>query len=186
MIIFAIIALVLGVLFVVKFNKIDSYLFNKDNDDDYFSFGIESLFLSIVIGAFTGGSAFLNQIFDWSIESTTIATVTMLALISYNLIVAVVFEQGTSRIIGKYLFLLLSIALGFGVGLAGSVIILCLAILGLVLYFISAATLGTGEKVQVKDEWGNKKTLTNGFGGEMRDKWGTAYKKDGDKYYKDE
>lgn len=187
MIIIIIIALVLGVLFVMKFNKIDELIFsNKEDDqDEHFAYGIESLFFSIIMGALAGGGAFIKNMFDMDFDITILLLFTLIviaALASYNILVSITLEHTIGRMIGKSIFLLISITLGYCIGIAGAVVILAIATLIFFLYILKTMLLGTGEKVQVEDGWGNKKTLENGFGGEFRDKWGNKYERDGNDF----
>lgn len=182
------IALGLGALFIIKFSSLDKLLFNSSgNDEDHFAYGIESLLLSLAIGGFTGGSSFIKQFFDLDYDINTVylfALIVLALIISYNLLISCIIEDSVGRVIGKWTFLVVSTILGFVIGVAGAVALLSIIILYLVLSFLKVVFLGTGEKIEVKDSWGNKKTLTNGFGGEWHDSMGNGYEKDGNDFFK--
>lgn len=195
-IILVIAGLVAGYFFLKKFDNIDKTIMG-DNNENYESYGLSVVYLSVAVGAILGTLYFYHEIINkhghlnvylrWGI-------IIMLSLACIAMLQAIVFENKISRILGKSLFMIFSCGIAFAVGAVGSVVVICILVLMLILYVIGGALSSSGSShsssssnsqeedhdATITDEHGYERKLKdNGFGS-YRDDKGDYWSKNGD------
>ena len=145
-IIFIIIGLILGYLFLKHFESIDTELFGA-NHPDYESFGRITVIISTIGGAICGCAIMYNTLNGYGVwEYPTTATVTtfyaptiLFFAISLGIFQSFFKMETAGRIAGKSFFMCIACVIGFIVGGLGSIVIICLIVLYILALFIGGA-----------------------------------------------
>lgn len=175
--IFIIIGLIAGYFFITKFKKIDNALFSSI--ENYQPFGIQIVYISAFMGALFGCLFMYGQIVDSEMDLKPIMALMAVffsVMVSTSVFQAFIYLDSAGSIIGKSIFMIVSCALALAIGAAGSIVIICLAIIYIVLLVIGKATLGDyGKRYTTTDEYGNKRTLRSEGNGNYRDDQGRSW-----------
>lgn len=159
-----IIALVLGFLFIKSYNRIDCHFFGRikqwfpslKNEQDEFKknvvldstyepFGRWQVIASALIGAMCVVVPILKQVFYVDLNSRSILLSVILLLvviISYNLYESITRMPTAGTRIGKFLFMLMSCAIGLGFGILGSLIVFAAIVLYVIIFALRVAVSG--------------------------------------------
>lgn len=176
-IILIIIGLIAGYFFITKFEKVDRALFSSI--EGYVPFGIFVVYISAFIGAVLGCvflyAEMIDKQFDFNGAFFSIVIFGGM-MICASIFQAFIYLDSVGSIIGKSIFMIVSCALALAIGAAGSIVIICLAIIYIVLLVIGKATLGDyGKRYTTTDEYGNKRTLRSEGNGNYRDDQGRSW-----------
>lgn len=160
-IIFIVIGLIAGYFFITKFEKIDRALFSSI--EGYVPFGSFVVYISAFVGAVFGCmfmyTGMIDKQFDLNGAFFSIAIFGVM-MVCASIFQAFIYLNSAGSIIGKSIFMIVSCALAMAIGAAGSIAIICIAIIYAVLLLIGKAALGDyGKRYTTTDEFGNKRTL---------------------------
>ena len=136
------------------------------------------ILLAAIMGAFLGGSEFLNEMFNWDIKSLTLtASIGMLIfLIAYNVAESIIATETANVATLRSLILSGFVILAFVIGVVASVIILLAVTIFVAIYIIiTAIQIALGNGVGSK---GKRWKLDNGD--QVREEKGLL----GESYYK--
>lgn len=164
-------ALLLGILFIKRYDRIDRYFFGKirrtvpgmnndgeptfrtvvENDSDYEPFGRMQVLASAVCGValcvvLVGTSHFFGLgISDIGRRSLSLAVALVWAVIlSYNLYEAIARMNSFGARSGKFVFLTVACAVGFGCGVLGSLLVVFAMLLYIIFLAVKIALRSSG------------------------------------------
>lgn len=159
-----IVALILGYLFIKKYNEIDRYFFCRKKqwvptlknqqvglrkkiiiDSDYEPFGRWQVIACALIGALCVVVPILDHVFYIDLNSQPIllsGVLLLVVIVAFNLYEAIVRMPTVSKRIGKFVFLFVACAIGFGFGILGSLIVFMVIILYVVIFALRIALSG--------------------------------------------
>lgn len=142
-------ALLLGILFIKYYNRIDKYFFGRTKcvvptirngqptlgvvtkETDYEPFGRTQILICAFCGALLGGIIIATSFridYDSAKYLTLAIALIVVSTLSYNLYEAIARMTSFGACVGKVLFLTVTCVIGFGCGVLGSALV-CLAIM---------------------------------------------------------
>lgn len=136
--IFGLLALVGGVIFMVKYRSIEKYFFSDDSDEPCPS-GIGFMMTATAISALAMGYGIIVNMFDLHVSNNAVLYVglALVVVVLFGAMAHAAFaSRGFGEMLGRMLFMTVSVAIGALMGAAGSVLVflaLCLVFLFAVL-----------------------------------------------------
>lgn len=141
-IIFILIGLILGYLFLKHFESIDTALFEVFIPN-YKSYGKSIIVLSILGGGICGSTIMYNTLIGEHLITKTIiiyyAPILLCCIIAIGMFQSVFKMKAIGLFLGKSFFISIACTIGFVIGGLGSIVIICLIVLYILALFIGGA-----------------------------------------------
>lgn len=141
-IIFILIGLILGYLFLKHFESIDTALFEVFIPN-YKSYGKSIIVLSILGGGICGSTIMYNTLIGEHLITKTIiiyyAPILLCCIIAIGMFQSIFKMKAIGLFLGKSFFISIACTIGFVIGGLGSIVIICLIVLYILALFIGGA-----------------------------------------------
>lgn len=150
-----------------------------------------TLICSMLFGVLLGGSSFLGGMFNWEIHTSLSASlVAVIYLVGYNIAESIIAADTAKVAILRSLMITGILALGFVLGIVGSVIVLAILTIIIVFYIFLAVVFGEkgGSKIILNDGTvlSNKKSDILGTGASYDGNDGKRYHTDDGQTFRQE
>lgn len=143
-------------------------------------------------GVLLGGGSFLSSMFNWELHTSLSASLAaVIYLVGYNIAESIIVADSAKVAILRSLMITGILALGFGAGVVGSVIVLAILIIIIVFYIFFHVVFGApkgGSKITLNDGTvlSNKKSDLLGGGASYKGNDGKRYRTDDGQTFRQE
>lgn len=154
-IIFILIGIILGYLFLKHYESIDIALFEVFIPN-YESYGKSVIIISILGGGICGSALMYNTFIGNHLMAKTIiiyyAPVLLCCIIGIGMFQSIFKMKAIGLFLGKSFFLFIACTIGFVIGGLGSIVIICLIVLYILAMFIGGALKPTSDVKKYNEE----------------------------------